>query len=170
METECTPKTFIPWKFFIIIKLSSVTGRRKSKIDQVESRSVSCAGRKRGYADISWFCAIVDYFSGVKISVAIKLIEGAGWVISTTYEQGNFHEPSEWLEPKSSFHQIVTSDCRGPPMKDLIFQVPERLCFDWDPYYFQWEKDIPSSARPIKSHKPIFPFDTLHPSCAPKFW
>ena len=84
MEAECTPKTFIPWIFFIAIKSSSVTEKRKSKIDQVESRSVSCGGRMRSYADISRFCAIVDYFSGMKISVAIKLIEEAGYVISTT--------------------------------------------------------------------------------------
>ena len=79
METECTPKTSIPWISDInITELSSVTEKRKSEIDQVESRSLSCVRRKRCYADISRFCTIVDYFSGVKIGVAIKLIEKSG--------------------------------------------------------------------------------------------
>ena len=98
MVTECTPKTLIPWKFFTTIELSIVTEKRKAKIDQVESRSIGCGRRKRSYADISRFCAIVDYFSGVKISVAIKLIEEVRmWVISTTYEQKGKNTRTIWM-------------------------------------------------------------------------
>jgi hypothetical protein len=78
MGTECTIKSFVPRISLTTIELGTVTEKRKSKIDQVENRSISCARRKRSYADISWFCAIVYYFSGVEISVAIKLMDKEG--------------------------------------------------------------------------------------------
>ena len=74
MVTEYTPKTFIPRKFFLNFGSSLVTKKRTSKIDQIESRSISCVGGTNSYAYISRFCAIVDYFSSVKIGVAIKLV------------------------------------------------------------------------------------------------
>ena len=74
---EYTPKLFIAWKFSNTNE-SKMEHKLISKIDQVESQSISCAGRKRRYADISWFCAIVNYSSGMKTSIAIKLIEEAG--------------------------------------------------------------------------------------------
>ena len=75
MVTELAPKSFIPIKYSMTNEWSIITEKQKSKIDQVESRNISWAGRKRSYTDISRFYAIVNYFSSVKISVAIDLIK-----------------------------------------------------------------------------------------------
>ena len=52
-----------------------INEKRTSKIDQVQSRSISYVGGRRSYADICRFCTIVDDSTGMKCGIAIKLIE-----------------------------------------------------------------------------------------------
>ena len=106
LVTELAPKSAIPTKY-ITRELSIIeTEERKSKIDQVESRSISCAGTKRSYADISRFCAIMNYISSVKISIAIDLIK-EDMPVSTTSETSEKNKLTNHLNGESQSHFFI---------------------------------------------------------------
>ena len=68
--------------------------KRKTKINQVQSRSISYVGGRRSYADICRLCTIVDDSIGMQCSIAIKLIKLTEHELELARQEN--HEPSEW--------------------------------------------------------------------------